>query len=34
MVKSIMLFTGKTENDAQASVGEKEKGDDLSRNDR
>lgn len=34
MVKDVMLFTGKRENDAKFSMGEKEKGDDLSWDDR
>lgn len=29
-----MIFTGKRENDAKASMWEKEKGDDLNQNDR
>lgn len=33
-IKGVMLFTVKRENDAKASMWEKEKGDDLNQNDR
>lgn len=33
-IKGVMIFTGKRENDAKASMWEKEKGDDLNQNDR